>query len=174
MLDSVVIRHCSPARNWRLMRCKTGENGAGPDATRGPGDADRPPIFRGFALDGKSVCSDEYHYPFDSKRKNLAVLELARFSHHEIEFLHAVFLVLSTPGSYNDDHWLSRCGNLRMSPPPSSFGGLSPNQWFGLFFRPVQAPMAPRRPLRARDACCVWAATRRMSDFFDQPIRIPL
>jgi hypothetical protein len=47
--------------------------------------------------------------------------------------------------SYNGFHWLSLLGNLRMSPPPSSLGGLSPNSAFGLFFVRAFSSAARRR-----------------------------
>jgi hypothetical protein len=55
-------------------------------------------------------------------------------SHYEITFRNANNLASHKVGSYNPLHWLSQFGNLRMSPPPSSFGGLNPNRSFGFFF----------------------------------------
>ncbi|KGD54023.1 hypothetical protein DP49_3419 [Burkholderia pseudomallei] len=69
MLDSIVIRHCSPARNTRLMRCKTGANAARACVARGRLRADRPPIVRGFTLGGKLICSAEFTYLFDFENK---------------------------------------------------------------------------------------------------------
>ncbi|HDR8964468.1 hypothetical protein [Burkholderia vietnamiensis] len=69
--------------------------------------------------------------------------------HYGFGFRNADFLVKSEGHSYNELHWLSRCGNLRMSPPPSSKGGLSPNQRFGLFFRAMQTSARGLRGLKA-------------------------
>jgi hypothetical protein len=55
-------------------------------------------------------------------------------SHNEIAFRNANILASHKVGSYNWFHWLPPFGNLRMSPPPSSFGGLNPNRSFGFFF----------------------------------------
>ena len=56
--------------------------------------------------------------------------------HYEIEFRNANNLASHKVGSYNHFHWLSQFGNLRLSPPPSSNGGLNPNRSFGFFFVP--------------------------------------
>jgi len=54
--------------------------------------------------------------------------------HHENGFHHANNLALHKVASYNRIHWLTQFVYLSMSPPPSSFGGLSPSREFGLFF----------------------------------------
>jgi hypothetical protein len=60
--------------------------------------------------------------------------EVMIISYNEIAFRNANILASHKVGSYNHFHWLSQSGNLRMSPPPSSFGGLNPNRSFGFFF----------------------------------------
>jgi hypothetical protein len=59
--------------------------------------------------------------------------------HHEIAFRNINNLASHKVASYNQFHWLSLFANLRMSPPPSSFGGLNPNRSFGFFFAAVRA-----------------------------------
>ncbi|WP_144162563.1 hypothetical protein [Paraburkholderia sp. BCC1885] len=63
--------------------------------------------------------------------------------HYEIEFRNANDLALHKVGSYNRFHWLSQFGNFRMSPPPSSYGGLNPNRSFGFFFARAPNPAWP-------------------------------
>jgi hypothetical protein len=60
-----------------------------------------------------------------------------KISYYGWRFHYIDLLVLRCPGSYNFSHRLSRCGNPGMSPPPSSKGGLSPNDGSG-FFSPVR------------------------------------
>ncbi|MDC6127064.1 hypothetical protein [Burkholderia gladioli] len=72
--------------------------------------------------------------------KGLISMEIAetatifmRISYYGWRFHYIDLLVLRCPGSYNFPHRLSRCGNPGMSPPPSSKGGLSPNDGSGFF-----------------------------------------
>jgi hypothetical protein len=66
---------------------------------------------------------------------NQGMLRASFFSpHYENTFRNANILASHKVGSYNHFHWLPQSGNLRMSPPPSSIGGLNPNRSFGFFF----------------------------------------
>jgi len=56
------------------------------------------------------------------------------FLHYENAFRNTNNLASHKVASYNHFHWLSLFDILRMSPPPSSFGGLNPNRSFGFFF----------------------------------------
>ena len=69
---------------------------------------------------------------------------LDELPHYEITFHDANNLASHKVGSYNRLHWLSQFGNLRMSPPPSSFGGLNPNRSFGFFFGCCDQRSPPR------------------------------
>jgi hypothetical protein len=83
---------------------------------------------------------------FDLKEDCRLVEGAWRQPHYEIEFRNANILASHKVGSYNRFHWLPQSDNLRMSPPPSSFGGLNPNRSFGFFF--ACSPVASNFDLR--------------------------
>ncbi|MBU9167773.1 hypothetical protein [Burkholderia gladioli] len=133
--------------------------------------------------------------------KGLISMEIAetatifmRISYYGWRFHYIDLLVLRCPGSYNFPHRLSRCGNPGMSPPPSSKGGLSPNDGSGFFssIRPlppdVQAkaafdpsPDAGSNREKRGSIRADLASSRRLEpvpardlDFFDRSRRFPL
>ncbi|MDA0571215.1 hypothetical protein ACS0ZG_12735 [Burkholderia gladioli] len=111
-----------------------------------------------------------------------------KISYHGWRFHYVDLLVLRCPGSYNFSHRLSRCGNPGMSPPPSSKGGLSPNDGSG-FFSPVvharaafdPSPGAGSNREKRGSIRADLASSRRREpvpardlDFFDRSRRFPL
>jgi hypothetical protein len=73
-------------------------------------------------------------YVYDFKTGFGVVIVSIVFLHYEIAFRNTNNLASHKVASYNHFHWLSLFDTLRMSPPPSSFGGLNPNRSFGFFF----------------------------------------
>jgi hypothetical protein len=74
------------------------------------------------------------HHVIDCKEICWIWWALIFISYCEVAFRNTNNLASHKVASYNQLHWLSQFGNLRMSPPPSSFGGLNPNRSFGFFF----------------------------------------
>jgi hypothetical protein len=102
------------------MRCTTRNVAPPHTAPGGAPNANFLAGFRGITLDAPGFRLRYFPQCIDFKRESALVREVRHISHHGVRFRNANFLVMSAVRSYNEPHWLSRCGNLRMSPPPSS------------------------------------------------------